>query len=473
MEEAMSDHRLNVLFLVSDDLRCELGCYGRPHVVSPNLDALAADAIRFDRAYCQQAICAPSRASVLTGTRPDTTGIYDLQTPVSQGCQHLRTLPRHFRDNGYETVSVGKVYHHHGDDLPGWSRPPFRAEGRWRGRGYVTDEAIEQVERYNAQAEAEGWKRRGLGPAWEVADVDDEAYHDGMNAAAAVAELERLAETPGPWFLAAGFIRPHLPFSAPRPYWDLYDHHAVPLADNPFPPEGASGFSLTNFGELRGYTNMPAQGAVDEEAARRLVHGYLACVSYMDAQIGKVLRALERTGQRERTVVVFWGDHGWKLGEHGSWCKHTNFEIDARAPLLLSTPATLGRSLATEALVEFVDVYPTLCEACGLDLPGHLEGSSLMPLIDRPDRPWKPAAFHQYPRRGESVMGYAVRTDRWHYVEWIGREDGRVLDRELYDHHADPAENVNLAAAPRAAETVERLSRVLSAGWRAARPPAG
>ncbi len=464
----MPADRPNVLFIPVDDLRPQLGCYGQDWVASPNIDSLAADGLLFERAYCQQAICAPSRASVLTGCRPDTTGIYDLRTPVRSVMPDVATLPQHFRRNGYETISVGKVYHHRDDDLEGWSAPPVFITGDWKGRGYLTDEAIEAVNAYNAAAEREGLSRRGLGPATECADVDDEAYQDGANAAAAVEQMRRLAAGDAPWFLAAGFIKPHLPFNAPARYWDLYERERLPLAANPFAPEGATDYSLTNFGELRGYTDMPADGPVGEADARRLIHGYCACVSYTDAMVGRLLDELDRLGQRDETIVILWGDHGWKLGEHASWCKHTNFEIDAQAPMILSTPATRGRGLRTSALVEFVDMYPTLADLCGLELPDHLEGTSMGPLLDDPDRAWKPAAFNQYPR-GE-VMGYALRTDRYRYVEWQRRSDGETLASELYDHETDPMENVNCAAHPDRADTIRELSEMLAAGWRAALP---
>jgi len=458
----MAASKLNVLFLVVDDLRCELGCYGRGHVVSPHVDALAADGLLLERAYCQQTICAPSRASVLTGCRPDTTGILDLKTPVRSAMPDVRTLPEHFLRSGYETVSVGKVYHHADDDLQGWSSEPFRSAGDWKGRGYLTDEAIEAVERYNAQAAQRGWDRRGLGPAFEAADVPDDAYQDGKDAAAAVARLRHLAGLGRPFFLAVGFHKPHLPFNAPRRYWDLYDPQALPAAENPFPPRDVTPFSLTDFGELRGYTDMPEDGPVPAELARRLVHGYCACVSYVDAQVGRVLAELDRLRLRDRTAVVLWGDHGWKLGEHGSWCKHTNFEIDARAPLIVRAPGAAG-GRRSEALVEFVDIYPTLCELCELPLPRHLEGRSLVPLLSDPQRPWKQAAFSQYPRGG--VMGYAMRTGRYRYVEWRDGATGELKDRELYDHQSDPQENVNAASRPENAEAVRRLSQTLQESW--------
>ena len=284
----MGDRRPNILFIPIDDLRCQLGCYGVRQVLSPNIDALAADGLVLERAYCQQAICAPSRASVLTGCRPDTTGIYNLQTPVRSVMPDVLTLPQHFRNCGYETISIGKVYHHRTDDLEGWSVEPISMQGDWKGRGYLTDEAIEAVAAFDRRAEQTGEHRRGLGPAYEAADVPDNAYHDGLITDRALVELDRLAGMDRPFFLAPGLLKPHLPFSAPRRYWDLYDPAAFELAPNPFAPENATPFSLVDWGELRGYFGMPKEGPMPDDLARTLIHGYCACVTYIDAQIGRL-----------------------------------------------------------------------------------------------------------------------------------------------------------------------------------------
>jgi len=464
----MSEDRMSVLFITVDDLRCQLGCYGHPQVLSPHIDSLAGNGIVFERAYCQQAICAPSRASVLSGCRPDTTGIYNLQTPLRSVMPDVLTLPEHFNNSGYEAVSIGKVYHHPKDDLQGWSTEPFQSTGDWKGRGYVTDEAIEAVVKFNKRAELTGETRRGLGPAFEAAEVDDNGYHDGADADAAIVELDRLAGLDRPFFLAMGFHKPHLPFNAPKRYWDLYDPASLDLAANPFAPEGVTPYSLVDWGELRGYFGMPAEGPMPNDLARQLIHGYCACVSYMDAQVGRLLAKLDALGLRENTVILLWGDHGWKLGEHASWCKHSNFEIDARAPLIVSTPGTMGAELKTRALVEFVDIYPTLADLAGLDLPKHLEGISLAPLLADPGRPWKAAAFSQYPRAEHNIMGYAVRTDRFRYVEWQDDTTGEARVRELYDHANDPQENVNVVDREAYAEDVPQLAAMLAAGWNAA-----
>lgn len=463
--------KMNVLFVVFDDLRPELGCYGKEQIISPNIDNLARDGILFERAYCQQAVCAPTRASVLSGCRPDTTQIYDLKTPLRSVMPDVLSLPEHFRNNGYETVSVGKVYHHGKDDLQGWSKEPTQSRGDWQGRGYLTDEAVENMKKNAEIMSKRGDNRTGVGPAFEAADVPDNAYHDGMDADAAIQELGLLKDKP--FFLAVGFHKPHLPFNSPKRYWDLYEPESINLAENPFAPEGATEYSLTNFGELRGYFGMPKEGPVPDEQARQLIHGYSACVSYVDAQLGRVIAELERLKLRENTVIIMWGDHGWKLGEHASWCKHTNFEVDARAPMIISAPGVKGNGKHTSALAEFVDMYPTLCELCDLEIPEHLEGLSLVPVMQDPDRSWKEAAFSQYPRG--KVMGYTMRTDRYRYTEWIDRQyiltdqglsqAREVKARELYDHQEDPQENVNAINLPGYAEDVKKLEATMERGW--------
>ena len=485
----------NVLFIAVDDLRPQLGCYGQEQIISPNIDRLAAEGLLFERAYCQQAVCAPSRASILSGTRPDTTGIYDLNTPLRKAMPSVLTLPEHFKNNGYETISIGKIYHHPKDDSQGWSAEPYRAgtfpEGTWKGRGYVTAEAIAQMEELG-KADP---KMQGQGPAFEAGDVPDNAYPDGTNTDYAIKELSRLKDKP--FFLAMGFYKPHLPFTAPKKYWDMYKPQDIKLADNPFIPKNAPSYATTDWGELRSYYGIPKKGPCSDELARQLIHGYQACVSYTDAMVGRLLNELDRLKLRDKTVIILWGDHGWKLGEHAGWSKHTNFELDTHVPMILSVPGAKTAEHAvpsgglpdsgpartgvlspalrqtkdlpgqrTWALTEYVDIYPTLCEACGLAVPGHLEGRSMMPLVENPARPWKKAAFSQYPRG--KVMGYTMRTERFRYTEWQDRKTKEALARELYDHEKDPDENVNAVDQPEYAKDVERLAVMLKQGWRAA-----
>lgn len=451
----------NVLFIAVDDLRPQLGCYGVDAVHSPHIDDLAATGTVFERAYCQQSVCAPSRASVLTGCRPDTTTIYDLQTPVRSVMPDVVTLPEHFKNHGYTTRSIGKIYHHRQDDPQGWSSEPHVSKGDWQGRGYLTDEAIATIERTDQEMIKMGSARRGLGPAYEAADVPDNAYHDGKDADAAIHALGELKNDP--FFLAVGFHKPHLPFSAPTKYWDIYDPEALPRPQTTDAPNGATEYSLTNFGELRGYANIPDDGPLTEDTARTLVHGYCACVSYMDAQVGRVLGELDRLGLADDTVVILWGDHGWKLGDHGSWCKHTNFEIDCRAPMILRAPGRGKAGSNAAGLTEFVDMYPSLCDLCEIPIPDHCEGQSLVPLLEDADRDWKQGAMSQYPRG--DVMGYTIRTDDYRYTEWQDRKSGEVKARELYDHRAEHIEAVNIAGNPDAASTVDDLSGMIAGGW--------
>ncbi len=459
-------HKMNVLFIAVDDLRPQLGCYGQKQIISPNINRLASQGMVFERAYCQQAVCGPTRASLLSGVRPDTSKIYGNNTPVRKAMPDVVTLPEHFKNNGYETLSIGKIYHHPDDDRQGWSAEPYRAgtfpEGAWKGRGYLTKEAIAQMEKYNKAYP----KMQGRGPAFEAADVPDSAYPDGCNTDYAIKQLNRLKDRP--FFLAMGLYKPHLPFNAPKKYWDMYRPEDIKLADNPFIPKDAPSYATTNWGELRNYYGVPKKGPCSDELARQLIHGYCACVSYIDAMIGRLLDELERLRLRDNTVIILWGDHGWKLGEHAGWCKHTNFELDTHVPMILSVPGMKTAGKRTRALTEYVDIYPTLSEICNLPTPGHLEGLSMVPLLKEPDLPWKKAAFSQYPRG--KVMGYTMRTRSFRYTEWKNRETGKVLARELYDHRKDPQENVNVAARSEYEEDVQRLSRMLKSGWRAALP---
>lgn len=458
--------KMNVLFIAIDDLRPQLGCYGQTQILSPNIDRLAGEGLLFERAYCQQAICSPSRTSLLTGLRPDSTGIYGLTKMVKDELPDHVTLPQQFRQNGYETVSIGKIYHHSEDDPKGWTTEPFRA---MEDRGYVTEEGKRLVEENNRINPEAGTK----GPATEMGDVPDNVYSDGKLAEFAVKEINRLKNRP--FFLAVGFRKPHLPFTAPKKYWDKYDPADIDLADNPFFPKNVTRYTMNNFGELRKYYGMvKGKDRVPDDVARHLIHGYYACVSFIDAQVGMMLDELDRLNLRDNTVVVLWGDHGWKLGEHSSWCKHTNFEIDTRVPMIMSAPGMKAAGRKTHALTEFVDIYPTLCDLCGLPTAGNLEGHSYAPLLDDPDRPWKTAAFSQYPRNRDEpekiVIGYTVRTRNCRYTEWKHIKSGEVRARELYDHVKDPDENVNVADQPEYATTVRNLAAILKKGWRGALP---
>lgn len=436
----------NILFIAVDDLRPELGCYGVKDARSPNIDALAKSGALFNRAYCQQAVCSPSRTSLLTGRRPDTTKVYNLMDHFRQTIPDVVTLPQHFKNNGYFCQSFGKIYHHGLDDPKSWSAPSFATGGN----------GLSIVPR------AKNQKPDKRGPAWESPDVNDDALGDGQAASAALAKLAEIKDKP--FFLAVGFIKPHLPFIAPKKYYDLFQTSEMKLASNPFPPKDVFPKALIDWAELRTYSGIPKTGPIPDEMARELRRGYYAATSYTDAQVGRLLAALDQYGLRENTIVILWGDHGWQLGEHGLWCKHTNFEIATRAPLIVRAPGRKA-GVKSDALVEFVDVYPTLCELAGLPLTEGLEGQSFAKLLNNPKLDWKDAAFSQYPRG--KLMGHSMRTDRYRYTEWaIPGQTPEAM--ELYDHKKDPDENVNIANLPKNEKLVAELSQQLHRGWKAA-----
>ncbi|MEA2736499.1 MAG: iduronate 2-sulfatase [Humisphaera sp.] len=471
--DTLAAEKMNVLFIAVDDLRpAELGCYGSPHVKSPNIDALAKGGITFNRAYCQQAVCSPSRTSLMTGRRPDTTKIFDLETHFRDTIPDVVTLAQHFKNNGYHAQGFGKIYHGSLNDERSWSVPHTSPSGA----AYGDPQIARDIQRRREELTKKGitgreLNRRMKGPAWEAADVEDEKLPDGSTTAGAIKALGEVKDKP--FFLAVGFLKPHLPFVAPKKYFDLYPPaDQIELPENRTAPQNAPEFATTTFGELRGYAGMPkGDEPVSDQQARELIRAYRACVSYTDAQIGKVLAELDRLKLRDNTIVILWGDHGWHLMEQGQWCKHTNFENATRAPLILSIPGHKNAGAKTDAFVEFVDIYPTLCDTAGLSKPDGLEGVSFLPLLDDPKRPWKSAAFSQYPR-GQKAMGYSMRTDRYRYTEWQARDDSKqVLARELYDHQADPGETKNVAVEPNRAQTVKELSEQLRRGWRGALPP--
>ena len=453
---------MNVLFICIDDLRPELGCYGSP-IKSPNIDALAARGLVFNRAYCQQAVCSPSRTSMLTGRRPDTTKVYDLETHFRTTIPDVITLPQWFKQHGYHTQSFGKVYHGKLDDPPSWSVPhsPNRASQ------YSDPKTIALLKEIGAEMDEVGGKTKG--PAHEIADVkSDSDLPDGYIADKSIEAMRQVKDKP--FFLAVGFLKPHLPFVAPSRFFDLYPPESIGLSPDPSPPKDVPPIALTNYAELRAYTDMPKKGQLSDEEAKELRRAYFACVSWVDSQIGRVLKELDDLGLRDNTIVVIWGDHGWHLGDEGLWCKHTNFEIAARAAFIVSTPTMKPAGKKTDALVEYVDIYPTLCALAKLPLPDGLEGTSFAPLLDDPSRSWKKAAFSQYPRR-QDVMGYSMRTDRYRYTEWQKRDNpDEIVARELYDEQADPMETVNLAGHPDQASVVQELHAQLRAGWKAAKP---
>lgn len=482
-------HKMNILFIAVDDLRPEGGAYGSTVVRTPHIAALAKRGIVFERAYCQQAVCSPSRTSLMTGRRPDTTRIYDLQTHFRLTLPNVVTLPQLFKQHGYHTQALSKIYHGGLDDPQSWSVSHWAPKGgeyrhpetlakmkeeqarrRAEGKGEPID-VLQRDEKTGTTLKVTQPKYQVRGPSWEAPDVPDNDLPDGKTADKAIETLRTVKDRP--FFLAVGFLKPHLPFVAPKRYYDMYPPDKIKLAANSFPPKDVPQIALHNSGELRFYSDIPkGDTPIPEARTRELVRGYYAATSYTDAQIGRVIAELQRLGLRERTIIVLWGDHGWHLGEHAMWNKHSNFEVATRSPLIISVPGQKRAGIRTKALVEFVDIYPTLAELARLPLPPDLEGMSLVPVIEKPNRPWKRAAFSQYPRGG-GVMGYSMRTDRYRYTEWIKLSTRERIATELYDHMTDPEENVNIANEPENKNLVTRLSKQLSDGWRQALPEGG
>ncbi len=435
--------RYNVLFIAIDDLNVSLGCYDHPLVKSPNIDRLAARGVRFDRAYCQYPLCNPSRSSLLSGLRPDTSRIYDNSTPIRKPFPDIVTLPQMFKNNRYFSARVGKLYHYGVpgqigtsgmDDPPSWDQFV-------NPRGRDKDDEADII---NFTPD------RGLGSAlcWLEAKGTDEEQTDGKVAAEAIRLLE---ERKGkPFFLAVGFYRPHVPDIATKPYFALYPLDKVTLPKEP--PE-----HLANIPPVA-LTTKPLNYGLEAEKLRMFKRAYFASISFVDAQVGKVLDALDRMKLADKTIVVLWGDHGWSLGEHGQWQKRLLFEEVARVPFIIALPKAKVTGVSPRT-VEFVDIYPTLADLCGLTPPSNLEGRSLRPLLENPRAPWSKPAITQvvHPDGGRQIMGYSVRTERWRYSEW----DGGAAGAELYDHEADPHEYQNLAKDPNYATQVAELKRLL------------
>jgi iduronate 2-sulfatase len=448
----------NVLLICVDDLKPTLGCYGDAFAKTPNLDRLAQRAVRFDRAYCNQAVCSPSRNALMVGLRPQTLGIYELSTNFRVARPQAVTLAQYFREHGYSTQALGKIFHvGHGnhEDAASWSVPHFQA----KTVQYAKPENNATMSREEAMFSNKMKDLANLprGAATESAEVPDETYGDGIIAAEAIKRLESVAAAGEPFFMAVGFVKPHLPFVAPKKYWDWYDPQQLPQPTFLQPPANAPNYAATNFGELRNYSTIPDKGPISAELTRHLIHGYYAATSYMDAQLGKLLTTLETTGLHKNTIVVLWGDHGWHLGDHGMWCKHTNYEQATRIPLLVALPGKNGSS--SQALVETVDLFPTLAELAGLPKPEGRDGKSFAAVLAKPEQPHRDHTIQVYPRGNR--LGRAIRTERYRMVEWktIGAS-GASAEFELYDYQVDPAETKNIAAD--SPEVLKQLQALLA-----------
>ncbi len=443
----LSAAKPNVLLICVDDLKPTIGCFGDTHAKTPNIDRLAARGMLFEKAFCNQAVCSPSRNALLTSLRPQTLGIYELSTNFRKGSPDAVTLPQLFKNNGYRAEGLGKIFHvGHGNvnDEASWSVPHYSP----KTISYALKEnnpPTSTREEALFDNKKEAWKLPRGAPT-ENADVPDNRYGDGMIADEAIKRLEAAKQKPDePFFLAVGFLKPHLPFVAPKKYWDLHDPATLPKPTSHQAPEGAPEFAPSSWGELRQYKDMPDTGPVTQEQQRHLIHGYYAATSYMDAQLGKVLDALDATGFTSNTIIVFWGDHGWHLGDHGMWCKHTNYEQAAHIPVIVSAPGITQAGSRTKSLIETVDIYPTLAELAALPAPANLDGRSFVTVLKDASASTRDHAIHVYPR-GEG-LGRAIRTDRYRLVEWkpIGAGAEKSMF-ELYDYQADPLESKNLAS---------------------------
>jgi len=436
------NRRSNVLMIAVDDLRPELNCYGQSYMKTPHMDALAASGVRFDRAYCQVAVCGASRASLLSGCRPETTGCWDYRTLMRTKMPDVLSLPQHFRQSGYETTFIGKVYHSPSDDPQGWSvrADDLAPRDKAKGKGYLNTARGKRVAH-------PGNPKLKHGPSTENGgDVADDAYSDGHNADRAITMMEKLSTGEKPFFLAVGFVKPHLPFNAPGKYWDMYDRDEIKIPVRRDVIDGVS-YSGSGWGELKNYPDIPRDVKfLDDAKTLELIHGYRAATSYTDAQVGKLIAGLDRLAIRDNTIVVLWGDHGWYVGDFGDWCKHTNYEIATRVPLIVSAPGVEGAQ-QTDALTELVDLYPTLCELSGLEVPEHCQGTSFRKVLTEPTMKWKDAAFSQYKKsiRGKLILGTSVRTQRYRYTQWREIKTGTLDAVELIDFQKDPGATRNVA----------------------------
>lgn len=490
--------RPNILFVSIDDLGPNLGAYDNQIIVSPNIDAFAKTGTTFRNTYCQAAVCAPSRASLMTGLRPDSTRVWHLGDKFRKLHPTIVTMPQHFNKNGYHTVCIGKIFHNYMPDSVSWDEPDLRPyqylRPEWLKRDgetfYVNEETqrLQKIKRDKKIAErpnyyADGWNN---GPAWEMEDVHDTLYFDGAQTELAKRTLTRLSKQDKPFYLALGYFRPHLPFAVPRKYWDYYNRDSIPLASNPFVPKLSPVMSMNSMYELRGYDGFsmlrhPTINIMNEDTARILKHGYYASVSYVDELFGQVIQQLKDLNLYDNTIIILWGDHGWKLGEHNGWCKQSNFNIDIHVPMIVHYPNQPNAGQQTFGITELIDMFPSLCDLAGIDKPSYLQGTSFVPLVENPNQDWKSAAFSQFHRRpkvtpdGKRYMGYSIRTITHHFVEWYywdhkKGQRGELATTELYDILKDPQENENVASKSENSSIIKELSDQLAKGWKSARP---
>jgi iduronate 2-sulfatase len=384
-KKKISGKRPNILFISVDDLRPQLHCYGYNQMITPHIDRLALKGILFKQAYCQIPVCGASRVSLLTGIRPTKEKLRLASTTKDKDLPDTISLPGLLKKHGYSTISNGKVYHVPTDDQQSWSQPPWRPEG-----GFIGEESYLEIENRSIVKTNDG-----IGPPFEISNVSDNKYFDGKVADRAVEDLQQLHKENKSFFLAVGFVKPHLPFNAPKKYWDLYKSDEIDIVNNPFRAYNAPEEAFHTWEGLRKFVGVPDKGELSDDFARNLIHGYYACISYIDAQVGKIVDKIDELGLRDNTIIVLWGDHGYHLGENSLWEKHALFDKTLHSPLIISAPG-FKEAQNVNALTEFVDVYPTLCELCNIQLPDHLEGESAVPLLKNPTLTWKNAVFSRY-----------------------------------------------------------------------------
>ncbi|MCB1208886.1 MAG: sulfatase [Verrucomicrobiales bacterium] len=459
---ASAADRPNVLFIASDDMRPQLRCYGDPTVKSPNIDRLAAQGMLFERSFVQQALCSPSRISMLSGRHPATTQIFEIGRPLRATLPNIITLPQHFKNNGYHTRSMGKIYHVGIDDDASWTIPAWHSK---KPRNGPAGSAAQEARRQDYKARGVTPPAKGEGsinyaaPAFDSVNCADDDLLDGDTARNAIAQLKEHAKTPGqPFFLAVGFANPHVPWVSPKKYWDLYDPAKIPLATNEFLPKDAPGFAATSGRDFLWYGNVPRTAELPEPFKRQCLHGYLAAISYVDAQVGRLISTLKETGLDKNTIVVFWSDHGYYMGEHTWWgAKHNNYEGATHNAFIISVPGMKQAGRKTQSIVQSVDIAPTLTELCGLPKNTGFEGRSLKPVLDDPNVDVNDAAFSWYPKAG--WLGVAMRMDKWRYVEWT--KSGEDPVQELYNMVQDPENDQNVAAKPEHQKILEILHKRL------------
>ncbi len=474
--------RPNVLLICIDDLNHAVGCYGDPHAKTPNIDALAKRGVVFRNHFVQVAVCNPSRTSMLLGMRPDHGQVFTLSCKFQDHVPWAVSIPQYFATQGYHSVGIGKIDHGTVPDPQNWSEPKLRNGGvrEW------SEQSVQNLKRWKERARAEGkddaYINRRRANCIEMEDVPDKGRADGANADVAVAKLAELKQRRQPFFFAVGFSKPHMPFNAPRQYWDLHDPAKLPLSLRPTPPRNAPRVASNLCYELRDYIDFihaphPHDGGLSEAEYRQLKHGYYACVSYMDAQLGRVLKALDDNGLRDNTIIALWSDHGWKLGDYRSIGKMTNYEVDTASPLIIvdpSQPASAGSERSQ--LVESLDLFPTLCDLAGLPKPAQLDGSSLAPLLQDAGLPSREAAYTQYLREEwrknddgsrllAGTMGHAVRTAAYRYVVWRDHLSGEQVAEELYDLATDPLEMDNAIKDSGYAKPLEHLRQLERNYW--------